>query len=350
MTARGDAPPQGATSPTDGATSTVWSQTARFNELLQTLIRLQLEEQLRNPLPFLLPGNYVPASMVKGSNGTMRFLAVGDLAVDVSDTSDLWVKIEGEPNDAEDLDFGYEEFSVKQGMFTVRITDVAALESPIDLMSVAAAKVARRALEIGNAIIAKAVIAGTHTLYVGTDGSPTNAEVLPTDVLTGAAVRDAVAELEVGNVPTFADTSYRGFLHPYVKVDLSSDTAAGGWTDVNKYTNADTILNNEIGKYAGVRFIKSIVGGKVANAGASSNDVFITPILGPGAVALGDFGAAQTYFTPPGGHSDPGHQSSLVTWIGYLGAFLIGEGDNASGPVSGPRYINIFSGSSKSTS
>jgi N4-gp56 family major capsid protein len=333
-------------------TTNVWSGTANFDKMLQTLIRLQLEEQLRNPLPYMLNSNYVPANLVRatGKNGTVRFLAIGDLAVDVSDGSGLWVVTEGEPNDSEDLDFGYEEFSVRQGMRTVKITDVAEDESPIALVPVAAEKLARVLLEVANAIAAKTLIAGTNTYFVGGDSNPTNAEVQPQDILTGAVVRNVVSELEVGLVPTFADQFYRAFLHPYVKLDLSGDAGAGGWIDAAKYNTSSALLTGEIGQYGGVKFIRSIVGAKVADAGASSNDVYVTPFIGPGAFAIGDFGRAQTFFTPPGGHDDPGHQSALVTVKGYWGGMVIGEGTNASGPVSAPRYINVHSAVSKSAS
>lgn len=332
--------------------ASVTSEADRFDKMLQTLISLRLEEQLRDPLPFMANEQYVPAVLVRGTgkNGTVRFLAVGDLPVDVSDQSDLWVKTEGEPNDSEDLDFGYEEFSVRQGMRTVRITDVAEDKSPLDLVPVAAEKLARVLMEIGNAISAKTIIGGANKLYVGGDSTPTNAEVTNADILNGAAIRNAVAEAEVGNIPTFSDGSYRGFLHPYVKLDLSSDEDAGGWLDVARYATPESFLSNEIGKFANVRFIRSIAGHKLADAGASSQDLYVTPIIGPRAIAVGDFGSIQTFFTPPGGHDDPGHQSALVTVKGYWGAMLVGEGDNASGPVSGPRYINIVSSVSKSTS
>jgi N4-gp56 family major capsid protein len=325
--------------------ASIESTTGNFDKMLQELIVLRLEEQLREPLPFLGESQYIPAVLVRGTgkNGTVRFLAVGDMDTDVSDGSDLWVQTEGEPNDEEDLAFGYEEFSVRQGMRTIRITDVAEDESPIALVPVAAEKIARNIMEIGNAIAAKAIFSGDNVI-----GSASN--LTDADQLTGLAVRQAVAELEVSDVPTFADGSYRGFLHPYVKLDLTSDTDDGGWIDVNRYALPGVLLNNEIGTYGGVRFIKSKVGAKIADGGASSNDVYGTPILGPRAFAIGDFGRTQTYFTPPGGHDDPGHQSALVTFKGYWGAMLLGEGDNASGPVSLPRYVVVNSGVSKSAS
>jgi N4-gp56 family major capsid protein len=355
MTAFSDAPPLGATNPTAGPTSTVWTGSENFDAMLQTLIDLNLEEQLRNPLPFLLPENFRRGVLTstKGRTGTIRYLAIGDLATDVSDTSDIWVKIEGEPNDTEDLDFGYEEFSVKQAMKTIRLTDVATLTSPIELVAAAAEKLARWKLEVANGIAAKTMAKGTNIYVVGQGyNTGTASDVTPTDVLTGAVVKDIVSEMNTALIPTFPDGFYRAFIHPFVKLDFVSDAADGGWIDVQRYASPGNFLNGEIGTYAGVRFIKNIVGAKLADAGASSNDVYQSPFIGPGAFALGDFGATggQNFFTPPGGHDDPGHQSALLTWIGYLGGTVIGEGDNATGPVSKPRYVTVLSASSKSVS
>ena len=350
MTNFSAAPPLGTGTPTDGATSTIWTGSAHFQKMLNTLISLRIQENLRNPLPLLLAGNYRPAELVsvKGTIGTMRYLAIGDLAVDVSDSSDIWVKIEGEPNDTEDLDFGYEEFSVKQAMKTIRLTDVANDVSPVALIPVVAERVARWVMEVSNGILAKALFAGSNVYIVG--GGTSAADLSPTDVLTGVAVRDAVSELRATNVPTFPDGYYRGFLHPYVSLDLSGDEDAGGWVDATRYATPENFLSGEIGRYGGVRFINSNVGAKSADSGASSNDTYVTPIIGPGALAFGNPGGGNTYFTPPGGHDDPGHQSALETWIGYLGALLVGEGANATGPTSDPRYILIKSSVSKSTS
>lgn len=343
------APPFGTTNPTAGAASTVWTKTANFNQFVQTIIQLKLEEQLRDPLPFLVAGQWLKPDrlIARGKNGTARFLAIGDLAIDVSDTSPIWTLIEGEPNATEDIDLGYEEFSVKQAQKLIRLTDVVMDTSPVDLVSKAAGLLALWKLETANAYASKILLAGTNKYVVG--GGTTAADLLPTEVLIGAAVVDAVAEARNSNIPTFSDGNYRAFIHPFVAADLMRDTTAGGWIDAQRYATPANFIKGELGTYMGVRFIDSRTG-RLADAGQSSNDVYVTPLLGPGAIALEIGANGESFFTPPGGHDDPNHQSAILSWIGYLGGMVVGEGANASGPVSGPRYLNILSGTSKSTS
>jgi N4-gp56 family major capsid protein len=349
MTAFSDAPPFGATNPTAGAGSTVWTKTANFDKFVQTIIQLKLEEQLRDPLPFLTEGNWVKPDrlIARGKNGTARFLAIGDLAVDVSDSSSIWTLIEGEPNDTEDLDLGYEEFSVKQAQKLIRLTDVVMDTSPVELVSKAAGLLALWKMQVANAFAAKILLTGDNIYLVG--GGTTAVDVSPSDTLTGAAVVDAVAEARAANIPTFPNGNYRAFIHPFVAADLMNDTRDGGWIDAQRYATPSNFIKGELGTYMGVQFIDSRTG-RLADAGASSNDVYVTPLLGPGALALEIGANGESHFTPPGGHDDPNYQSAILSWIGYLGGMVVGEGDNASGPVSGPRYLNIYSGTSKSTS
>lgn len=70
------------------------------------------------------------------------------------------------------------------------------------------------------------------------------------------------------------------------------------------------------------------------------NDVLNCVIFGPEAYAFGDWGSIQTYFTQPGGTTDPLHQLTQVGWKGMFGAVVMGEGANATG-VTAARYRRI---------
>jgi N4-gp56 family major capsid protein len=322
--------------------ASVSTSTTNFNKALQTLISKRLEELLRAPKPHLLADNFVKATHVAGSNGTMRFLNIPDLTVDAAEVTASIVQSEGEPNDTDDLAFGYEEFSTRQRMKTLRFTDVALLQSPQALLAEGAERLAEYVRNLLDKIAADKIVTGTNVIYAGTANTDTD-EVTGADIITGALIRKAVALLKNGNVPTFGDNSYRGIVNPLVEFDLMEDTADGGWIDANRYSNPQALFDGELGKVAGVRFMSSSLAAVLADAGQSSNDVYSTTIFGPRFFAIGDFGNNETFMTPPGGHDDPGHQSALITWKGWADAVVLGEGVSATN-VTDPRYIRIESG------
>lgn len=320
------------------------SATTNFDKTVQTLISKNLEELLRAPLPHLSADNFVEAEHVSGSNGTMRYLNYPDLLVDDAEVAASLVQAEGEPNDTDDLAIGYEEFATRQRMKTLRFTDVAMLKSPQKLFAIGAERLARYVVELADKIAANEIATGTNVIFAGSANTQTS-EVAAGDVILSSTIKKAVALLEGGNVPRFGGDTYRGILHPYVKFDVELDDDAGGWIDAQRYASPENFLSGELGKYAGVRFMSSSKAAVFAGDGTSGIDVYSTVIFGPRFFALGDFGNNETFVTPPGGHDDPGHQSALITWKGWLDCQVLGEGTAATN-VTDPRYIRIESASS----
>lgn len=318
--------------------------TTNFDKTVQLLIRRKLEELLRAPLPHLTPGNFEEATHVEGSNGTMRFINIPDIVVDTAEVTASLVVTEGLPNDADELVIGYEEFSTRQRMKTLAFSDVAMLKSPNQLFATGADRLARYVMELADKIAADKILTGTNVIFSGTANTQTS-EVAAGDVLLSSDIKRGVALLEGGNVPRFDSNEYRGILHPYVKFDVELDDDAGGWIDASRYAGSTQLFSGELGKYAGVRFMTSSKAGVNADEGTGSIDVYSTTIFGPRFFAVGDFGNNATFVTPPGGHDDPGHQSALVTWKGWIDCMIIGEGTSATN-VSDPRYIRIESASS----
>ena len=325
------------------------TSTTNFNKQTQVLIQKVLEEELRNPLQYLLPGNFRQANFVPGTNGTMRFLRVADMDVTVAIPAVAGTPpflTEGTAPTTEDLTLGYEEFSAHQTGRILKITDVALLQSVVDLMGTAAERIARNAIAIADKNVALIVNAGTNVLYADADhtwDTTARNQLTAADVLDGLTLKRAVATLEIDNVPKFPDGSYHAIINPAAKFDLMIDTAVGGWIDAARYAGAKQLMNGEIGEYAGVRFVQSPVGNKFAAGGSSSANVYSTIVFGPDAYAFGDFGQIEVHLTPPGGGSDPLFQRALIGWKGYFGAVVIGEGDSATS-ASGPRYVRIESG------
>jgi len=325
--------------------------TTAFDHGLVVLIQKTLEERLRAPLPHLAPGNYIPASFVKGTNGTMRFRNIPDIAVpsaatlatpDNSGPTVPWIK-EGTTPFVNPLTFGYEEFSSNQAGYPIGITDRAIIQDPIDLVAEAVNVVARHAMATADGRVAQVLGAGATVLYAGANNA-VRTDVAAGDVITGALLKRVAAKLRRANVPAFGD-GFHAIQDPGVTLDIQSDDDIGGWIDAARYAGAAAIESGLLGKYAGIQFTESAAAFKAAAGGAGGIDVFSTIIFGPKAYAYGDWGTVELTVTPPGGHSDPLKLSAIVAWKAEFGALLIGEGANATN-VSASRYCRIESASS----
>lgn len=316
--------------------------TTNFTKLLTELIQMRMEPELRPTLPWLLDGNYRPAKFVKGTNNTMRFLRMADLALNteaaitgVTPGTPPWLT-EGTSPTAEALSFGYEEMSAYQAGRRVEITDKAALQSPKDLVSIASEKVALNGVQTSDAFVSYIVNAGTNVLYAGT-GNVLRTDVGVGDVVTGSLLRRAKATLKSDLVPPFADGYFRAIIDSAVVFDIENDTAVGGWIDASRYAGSMPLLTGELGKFAGIRFIESTNAYVATAGGAGGIDVYSTFIFGPEAYAFGDWGTITGHYVAPGGHGDELAQVASVGWKGYFGAMLLDE--------AGPRYLRIESAS-----
>jgi len=311
-----------------------------FSYTVQTLIRKALEEELLPSLPHLTAGNFIKATFVKGSNSTMRFLRVPHLTVttnsgSVSAGTAPWLE-EGVPPTAQEFTFDYEEFTAYQAGQFVRMSDVAVMESPLDLRGKAAELIARQAAATADEYVGRILAAGTNVLYAGS-GNTARTDVGSTDVLTGSLVRRANASLRADSVPLFGHGGYKAYVHPAVVFDFEEDDDVGGWLTVGTYSDPSRIAGGEIGKYAGVIFLSSPSARTFAAGGAGGVDIYSTFVFGPDAYAFGDWGSMTIHYVAPGGKGDELYQNETVGWKGFLGAMLV---DGA-----GARYVRLESAS-----
>jgi N4-gp56 family major capsid protein len=278
-----------------------------------------------------MPGLYVPGRFVKGTT-SIRYARYADLAPNLTPLT------EGTAPTDDALTISSQYFTAAQYGGTIALTDLAQLDSPHDLISIAAERVAYKAVRSMDTLVRDSVHSNALTTAIyGATGAATltqntaNSAVAAAGVLTGAFVKQMVARLKGSNVPQFADGTYRCIIHPSQEYDLVSDTSVNGWIEANKYVNQTPLLTNEIGQFAGVRFIVSSDAKVYATAGASSGNVYTALFLGPDAYTIGDSQTLQSYFVAPGGdHTDPLAQKALVGYKMRFGSLLL---DNA-----GARY------------
>lgn len=130
---------------------------------------------------------------------------------------------------------------------------------------------------------AKAKVA-TNQVWANPAHTTANATVAG-DIITSAILRQQVTLLRNAMVqPVDADGSYVSILHPFVELELRSETGSGGWLNPNEYgSDQSRIWNGEIGKYQGLRFIVNPRNPVAANS--VPNNVYKSYFLGREALA-----------------------------------------------------------------
>lgn len=311
--------------------------TTNFSVLVQDLVQAKAEQELRARLVHANPDAYVHGRFVKGTN-QIRFARYSDLGANAT------VLGEGVPPTSQSMSISSDAFSALQYGQTLSITDLAQLDSPHDLISVASDRLARQAAETMDIVVRDVLAAGTSVAYapiIGAGGALTTVtarnQITPAARLDGALVKKTVAALKAANVPTFADGTYRCIIHPFQEYDLISDTSVNGWLEANKYVDNTPLITGEIGKFAGVRFVVSSNAKVFAGAGATSANVYSAHFMGPDSYTVGDSQTLQAYFTAPGGdHADPLAQMAIAGWKMRFGAKLL--------DLAGAKYRRVETG------
>jgi N4-gp56 family major capsid protein len=116
-------------------------------------------------------------------------------------------------------------------------------------------------------------------------GQATLAAITATDILTADEVRKQEANAQVANVQPLAGDKFIWMIHPHVSYDLKSETGDGAFIAPAQYVNTEKIYNNEIGIFAGFKFVESNRCLLTADAGAGNVDAYWNYIFGADAVA-----------------------------------------------------------------
>jgi N4-gp56 family major capsid protein len=323
--------------------ATLTTATTNFDKTVTALVLRQIDANLRTRSVYLQEGSFVRGDLIPGTN-LVRHIAFGDMSVTTNNNvvtpgTQPWLT-EGVPPTAEAMTIAYEEYGVGQAGRTLEISDVAMAESPHKLFAVAADKIGVNAVQTVDLFVGNALHAGTaRTIYAG--AATSRVTVAATHNITGALIRRAVAVLKQANIPMFPDGTFHAFINPMISYDLMSDTATGGWLDVSKYANPEGLLNGEIGKYMGVRFIETNVANLFADSGVGGTvDVYSTFIFGPDAFAFGDLQSIQAYMVSAPDKADPLGQKAIVGWKAMFGAKLLAQ------TGAGNKYARIEAASS----
>jgi len=285
--------------------ATLSTSTTNFNQTVVAAIQKQLEKQLRAGLGYMPAGSILPGVHVPGTNATFRALSYSDLAEtkDIALAEGVWTL-----TDEDDIGIDFVEFTGAQYGHVVRITDLASYFSAQNLFNIAAEKISRSVAVHLDSVARAAYLAATAEIFAGSATS--DATLLTTNILTGRKITQAAALLKARDVPPLPDGNYCGVASPFMLEDLMADTAVGGWLDSNKYTNNTPLMEGEVGRYGGVRFVTpGSRGGKVADQ--------VGPVIASAGAA---YIAATDTFTATSAHGlVTGDRIKLVSITGGAG-------------------------------
>lgn len=153
------------------------------------------------------------------------------------------------------------------------------------------------------------IAGGTTVQYAG--GVAGRASVAAANVISVSEIRKAVRTLKTNNAKAMPDGSFVGILHPKTEYDLQGDAA---WVNFQQYAGSGNIIEGEVGKVYGVRFVSTTNAKTFAAAGSGGIDVYATLILGVDAYVVADLegaGVVRNIVKPLGssGTADP-----LLVW------------------------------------
>jgi N4-gp56 family major capsid protein len=169
------------------------------------------------------------------------------------------------------------------------------------------------------------VFNGTNVYYVG--GGPARINVAAANVFTGTEVRRIRQIMARNNVKPFSGKDYIGFIHPDGAYDLKGSDE---WREPNTYVDVKNMLNGEIGRLYGVRWIETTMCPIWEGEGAAGIDVYGSLVIGEGCYGVIDVagsGKPEIIVKQKGssGSADPLEQRSTVGWKAAMTAVRLNE-------------------------
>ena len=214
--------------------------------------------------------------------------------------------------------------TVAQYDAAVSISDIVAYTAFGDVMKASMERLAYNAgLSIDTVVRNLVATAGTLQSATGVAGAAWTS-IPVTGTLSINEVKRAVRTLRRNDAMELPDGLFVAAIHPDTLYDLMTDSSTGGWIDANKYTdsNASKLLQGEVGKLHGVRFLETsnaYVRGTGVTASAS---IYVTNFFGRDAFGVTDLQNLKTYIKDfgSGGVADPTDKVATAGWKTSIGA------------------------------
>ena len=169
----------------------------------------------------------------------------------------------------------------------VQVSDLLVSNSAIEVVDACTTQVKNSLARLVDTVIQTVVNAGSNgIIYAGGKTSRTGlgAGDLATQQEMTKAYRNLASSNAAGLKP-FEGKYYVAVVHPFVEADLMSNSNAGSFVDVGRYTSVDDLRAGALGDFRGIRYLRSAY----QNYFNSTVPVFPTTVLGDQSFGWGYF-------------------------------------------------------------
>lgn len=216
----------------------------------------------------------------------------------------------------------------------VAVSDLLVRNSAIEVIDNATREVRNALARMVDTVIQTVVNAGASgVIYSGAKTARTS--LGSGDLLTQADMVKAVSYLRSSNAAGLKDFGgyYTAIIHPAVAADLMSNTAAGGFIDVGRYTSVDDLRMGKLGGFRGVRYLESAW----QNYYNSTVPVIPTTVIGQDSFGWGYFQEPQAILT-----TTPDSNNPLNLYASIGGKVTLGVTRFNDSPGA-PRIVRVES-------
>jgi len=193
----------------------------------------------------------------------------------------------------------------------VQVSDLLVRDSAIEVVDACTEEVTNALARLVDTVIQTVVNGGVNgVIYAGGKTSRTGlgAGDLATQSEMTKAYRNLASSNAAGLKP-YEGKYYAAVIHPFVESDLMSNTNAGSFVDVGRYTSVDDLRAGALGDYRGIRYLRSAY----QNFFNSTVPVFPTTVVGEKSFGWGYFQQPQPILTTTPDSNNP---LNLYTSIG----------------------------------
>lgn len=172
----------------------------------------------------------------------------------------------------------------------VNLSDVAVLTIKHPVMVKAIDLMGYQAAETVDREIINVLLNGTSVSFPGTITVRSSLASTSTDIMSTALVRKMVKNLRTRGASEYDGQDYVGVVDPSSEMDLSADTT---FQTAASYSNIKVLLNGEIGKWMGVRWMRSNL---IPTITAQTQSTFTSPTSPAGTFTTANYRCACAYY------------------------------------------------------